>query len=181
MKTTVINLYGGPGAGKSLTAWDLGAELKKLGYDVELAHEYAKDLVWDENWEGLSDQGKVWREQSHRVNRLLGKVKLVITDSPTLFSLLYGAKNGSLTPQLEAEILADYRARHNLNYLVIRDEKRHKYQKAGRFQTKKQAYAIDRELRKLLKKHQVPFEEVPSGEALPTVLEDFKKQRITNN
>ena len=29
--TMVVNLYGGPGAGKTTAAWELGAELKKQG------------------------------------------------------------------------------------------------------------------------------------------------------
>ena len=180
MKTLVINLFGGPGAGKSLTAWDLGAQLKKLGYDIELVHEYAKDLVWDEDWKTLGDQRKVWHEQVRRTHRLIGKVKIIITDSPTLLSLIYGEKNGSLTPQLEQEILAEYRARNNVNLLIVRDQKKHKYQKAGRYQTKKQAIAIDQDLRELLERHGFAYQEVPSGEATPAVLQILHDQKISN-
>ena len=44
----VINLFGGPGCGKSTTAADLFARMKLRGLSVELVTEYAKDVVWDE-------------------------------------------------------------------------------------------------------------------------------------
>ena len=49
MKTVVINLFGGPGCGKSTIAAELFAILKKQGYEVELVTEYAKDKVWEES------------------------------------------------------------------------------------------------------------------------------------
>lgn len=47
MKTTVINLIGSPGTGKSTIAAELFARMKWLGFDVELVSEYAKELVWE--------------------------------------------------------------------------------------------------------------------------------------
>lgn len=56
MKTKIINLIGGPGVGKSTLAAEIFAELKKKGKSAELALEYAKDQVWDENLRILKDQ-----------------------------------------------------------------------------------------------------------------------------
>jgi len=42
MKTKVINLFAGPGAGKSTTAAGLFAEMKRANVDVELVTEYVK-------------------------------------------------------------------------------------------------------------------------------------------
>ena len=39
----VINLYGGPGTGKSTTAAALFALIKREGYNVELVTEFAID------------------------------------------------------------------------------------------------------------------------------------------
>jgi predicted ATPase len=52
----VINLYGGPGTGKSTTAAALFALMKREGYNVELVTEFAKDLVWTERNKELGDQ-----------------------------------------------------------------------------------------------------------------------------
>ena len=48
MKNTVlINIYGGPAAGKSTVAAGLFYELKKKGYDCGLVTEMATELVYD--------------------------------------------------------------------------------------------------------------------------------------
>lgn len=47
MKTKVINLYGGPGTGKSTTAGALFAEMKFRGINCEYVQEYAKDKAWE--------------------------------------------------------------------------------------------------------------------------------------
>ena len=45
--TTIINLYGGPGAGKSTSASDLFVILKERGVNAELAREYVKRWAWE--------------------------------------------------------------------------------------------------------------------------------------
>lgn len=44
MKQKVINLYGGPGTGKSTTAAMLFAKMKLAGFNCEYVPEFAKDL-----------------------------------------------------------------------------------------------------------------------------------------
>ena len=46
----VINIFGGPGTGKSVTAAKLFAELKIQNKNCELITEYAKELVYDESY-----------------------------------------------------------------------------------------------------------------------------------
>lgn len=41
--TVIVNLFGGPGAGKTTCAWEIAAELKKAGLVVEYVSEVAKD------------------------------------------------------------------------------------------------------------------------------------------
>ena len=86
----VINLYGGPGCGKSTTAAALFVYMKLKGYNVELVTEYAKDLVWDNRLEDMLDQQEyIFAKQNHRLHRLREKVNYAITDSPLLLSIVY--------------------------------------------------------------------------------------------
>ena len=86
----VINLYGGPGCGKSTTAAFLFGYMKLRGYNIELVTEYAKDLVWDNRLEDMLDQQEyIFAKQNHRLHRLRGKVDYVVTDSPLLLSTIY--------------------------------------------------------------------------------------------
>ena len=47
--TLLVNLYAGPGAGKSTGAAYIFAKLKTAGVDCEYVSEYAKDRVWQED------------------------------------------------------------------------------------------------------------------------------------
>lgn len=55
-KTKVINFIAGPGAGKTTLACLFFAQLKLKGYVCEYISEFAKTLVWEENYELLNDQ-----------------------------------------------------------------------------------------------------------------------------
>lgn len=46
-KCTVINLFGGPSAGKSTLAAGVFYNLKCMGINCELITEYPKDKVWE--------------------------------------------------------------------------------------------------------------------------------------
>ena len=90
MKNTIlINIYGGPGAGKSTTAAGVFYELKKNGYDCGLVTEMATELVYDEAFNVMNDQIYLFGEQWHRTFRMLGKVDFIVTDSPLLMNIVY--------------------------------------------------------------------------------------------
>ena len=80
--TKYINIFGGPGAGKSTTAALLFAEMKSGGFKVELVTEVAKDFVWEDRSTTLSIQPYITIKQHRNLVRLKGKVDYVITDAP---------------------------------------------------------------------------------------------------
>lgn len=86
----VVNAFGGPGAGKSTACFHIVEELKKMGYVTEYVSEYAKDLVWDENFQLLVGtevhQLEILKEQLHRLDRLYGKVDFIVTDASILLN-----------------------------------------------------------------------------------------------
>ena len=54
--TLVINLFGGPGCGKSTTMARIFADLKIQGYNAEMVSEFAKDLVYEQRQETMKDE-----------------------------------------------------------------------------------------------------------------------------
>ncbi|WP_149029075.1 hypothetical protein [Campylobacter fetus] len=90
METTVIKIFGGPGAGKSTLAAKIFAELK-MNYDgsVEYVQEYAKSLVWQGKEHLLSNQPLVTNGQKNMLMPLVGKVDVIVTDSPLELGLFY--------------------------------------------------------------------------------------------
>ena len=156
--TLVINLFAGPGAGKSTMAAGLFYELKMAGYNVEMALEYAKDLTWEERISTLSIQPYVFGKQYHRICRLLGKVDAIITDSPVLLSCFYA---GALYPQsFHTSVIELFSQLRNLNFYVKREKA---YNPAGRSQTEEEAQKIDADLLRLLSDNHFKYLIVPGS------------------
>ena len=85
----VINLYCGPGGGKSTGAAKLFAHLKQQDKNVELVTEFAKQLTWQNRQVDLSNQIYVFAKQHSKLFHLEDEVDVVVTDSPLLLSLIY--------------------------------------------------------------------------------------------
>lgn len=113
METKVINLFGNPGSGKSTVAAYLFSELKSRGLEVELVTETAKDLVWDEDRKRLSNQMYVFSTQLHRVDRLIGKVQYIITDSPLLLQIGYYKERHLPASKAFKKLCIAYNKRYN--------------------------------------------------------------------
>lgn len=89
MKTTVINIYGAPGAGKSTLAAELYAVMSKKGESVELVREVAKEYAWTGKIPTVFEQIYITNAQMLKETALYGKVKYVITDSPLFLGDIY--------------------------------------------------------------------------------------------
>lgn len=149
--TLVVNLFGGPGAGKSTLAHRLCADLAMKGRLVEYAPEYAKELIWEDRQELLSGAVTarvcIVAEQIGRLNSLRGKVEVAVTDSPILLALSYTDRDdrdyGSF-----AESLAEYhRSCRRLNVFVNRSPV---YDPRGRRHTLDESIALDADIRSVL-------------------------------
>lgn len=154
-KTLVINLFGGPGSGKSTTCAGIFERLKLKGINCEMATEYAKDKVWEESYKTLDDQIYIFGKQLHRINRLLGKVDVIITDSPLINSIVYDKENN---PTFKSLVLNQHNRLNNLNYYIVRDEH---YEEKGRIQTKDEAEGLDNKIKKILLNNNINYIIVP--------------------
>jgi deoxyadenosine/deoxycytidine kinase len=85
----IINLFGGPGIGKSSIASGLTYKLKKNHITCDNPYEFPKLLAWDENYSAISDQLYVVANQHRGIVKSYGKVDYIILDSPILLSLIY--------------------------------------------------------------------------------------------
>jgi 2-phosphoglycerate kinase len=83
----IINLFGGPGIGKSSIAAGLTYKLKKKHISCDAPYEFPKVLAWDKNKEAIGDQLYVVANQHRGIAKSYGKVKYIIVDSPILLSL----------------------------------------------------------------------------------------------
>ena len=154
-QTIVVNLFAGPGAGKTTCAWEIASELKKRGYEAEYVSEYAKEFVWDNNMEmldgSLKHQQMLYNEQLHRITRLLGKVDFIVTDSPTLLSAQYLKEPNE---EFENKMIDDFKKNQNFNLFINRGKT---YQQAGRLQNLQESRAIDNKIKQFLKDNNIYF------------------------
>lgn len=88
-KTIVINIVGGPGAGKSTIASGVFNLLKMSQRDAELVNEYPKSLVWEERKKTFDDSLYLFAKQSHIQYSINGKVDYMVTDRPLIMSNMY--------------------------------------------------------------------------------------------
>lgn len=166
--TKIINLFGGPGVGKSTIASGLFYHMKIAGYNVELASEYVKDKVYEGTKYPFKDQLYTYAKQNKKIRQLIGKVDYVICDSPLFLSVIYQSEE---TPLFSAYATENFNRYDNVNFLVRRH---HVYQPTGRIHTEKQASEISMLLEEKLKEYSIPYIELKSGEAIKEILENLE-------
>lgn len=165
--TIVVNLFAGPGAGKSTTAAGVFHALKIRGINAELITEYAKDLTWEDRANALANQPLILGKQFHRMWRVKNKVDVIITDSPLLLSILYNHDKLKHLPALVEELHHSF---SNMNYLIQRKKK---YIAAGRNQTAEEAAEYDGKIEAILQRFNIEYSEIPGNEdGLITLVED---------
>lgn len=137
----VINLAGGPGAGKSTTAAGLFNLMKNRGHRVELVTEFAKDLTYARDWETRNNQLYMLGVQDQRLRRLVGQVDWAITDSPLYLGLVYASEEYG--GWYSEAVWGAFRRYDNHNVALQRVKP---YAAYGRDQTEEQARELDFQL-----------------------------------
>lgn len=166
-RTVVVNLFGGPGSGKTTAAFEIAEKLKKAGYTVEYAPECAKELVWamgDEKadiaerelaralLDGTYDnQLQLYTRQKERVMRLVGQCDFVVTDYPPALCAVYlKPSSEQQRERFERMAVGDMGDYECFNMLVTREGA---YEQAGRIHDPAQAAKIDSDVKAFLGRH----------------------------
>lgn len=144
-KTIVINLFGGPGSGKSTGAAYIFSKLKMLGYNCELVSEFVKDKIWEENKTVFDNQLYILGKQSFKMARVYDKVDIIITDAPLFNNFLYLSNEGLDLESAYLTIIKNEMSKtHNINIFVNRVKK---YNPAGRHQSEKEADKLSHDMK----------------------------------
>lgn len=186
LKTTIINLYGGPGTGKSTSAAFLYYLLKAEGKNVELVREYVKDWVWEGRTINTYDQIYFLGKQVRRESMLYGKVECVVTDSPVFMNLFYASKYCSplVSAGVSAGTLSFYQqaqedGHHHVHVFLKRNKP---YLSEGRYQTEAEAVELDTGIKDMLTRLNIPFmESYPDEQDLLKTLSEIKYNAPSSN
>ena len=170
METLVINLCGGPGTGKSTLRARLFVELKMAGIEVEEAPEYVKDLVWEESFKKIENQVYIFGKQHNRLFRLQNKVKIIITDSPLLNSIIYYTGNN---PHFEPMVMWEFKQMNNITFYL---ERGFQYMENGRMQSLDGAMKIDESYKNLLEKYNVEYSTLTIPYDINQIIEGILKK-----
>lgn len=181
--TIVINAYAGAGAGKTTACLEICANLKKEGYVAEYVSEYAKDLVWEENFSMLDGteehQFQILKEQLRRMDRLYGKVDFIVTDAPILLNQIY---NKELTPEYKDMLHQLDRQYSKLNFFVQRDVTA--FETEGRLQNLEQSMQKDNEIKNMLIENELHFNSYNHQTLknfVPDIISFFKDSQAIKN
>lgn len=155
-KTCVVSMFGAPGAGKSTLSAYVFAKLKMMGVNCELVSEFAKDKVWENNNEALSNQIYIFAKQYYRISRCADKVDVIVTDSPLFLSPFYNKDPDIDAPlkELAFKIANKY---NNLNYFIRRVKK---YNPIGRLQTEAESNEYGIRIKDMLKGFNINYREI---------------------
>lgn len=156
----IINLFSGPGAGKSTTAAGLFFYAKQAGAKVELITEYAKDLTYGKHFIKLKDTLYVFAKQHHRIVQLMDQVDYVITDSPLPLCLAYTSGIYKSSWFSDA-VLSTFTSYDNFNVEIIRTKP---YAAYGRSQTEDEARALDLTIKDIVHDYRINMDMVLPGD-----------------
>ena len=161
--TRVINIIGGPGCDKSLITSAIIVFLKLREKTIEVIPDFAKSLVWQQNFEVLKNQYFIAQRQFEMLSLLDGQVQFLITECSLPQVLYYNQNyldNICDIDKTRRQILEWYNQCNNINVFVERGDR--KYTRTGRFQDEEQARAIDRGMLELLNREELAFTVLPS-------------------
>ncbi len=150
--TLVINVFGGPGIGKSTAAAKIFYKLKERGLNTELVSEVAKDYVWEEHITILKDQLFIFSKQNRRLERLRDKVDFIVTDSPGILALAYQVPG--YYSSFEPLVVDVHNSYNNINFVLNRS---HGFKNEGRAHDEDTSKNIDKNIISILEKHNLPY------------------------
>ncbi len=154
--TKYINLFGGPGVGKSTTAAAIFVEMKRRGMNVELVTEVAKDFVWEGRMKTLDIQPYVTIKQFRNLYRLKGKVDYVISDSPILLGCIYADKYAPTLPASYKQLIVDLHKQELDPSVNIMLKRVFEYDPNGRYQSEDEAHQLDHDMQNILDSNNIP-------------------------
>jgi adenylate kinase family enzyme len=171
-----INLYGGPGVGKSTLAALLYGWLRQQKFNAELAQEWIKTWVYQGKQMESFDYVYTFAKQLHTEDGLLrAGVNIVVTDSPIYLQCMYALHHKMKAANELWRIAKRFEETYpSVNFFVDRGEYA-VYEQAGRYETLAQAVEMDKFIVTCLHEWHVPFKHVRAG-SLDQVLVELDKQ-----
>ena len=171
--TITINFISGAGAGKSLMAALTFSELKMMHFNVELVQEYAKNLVWQKQFDELNNQYHVTTQQYKMIKPLQNIVEFIVSDSPLIIGIFYNRynkENVSNTHKTQEMILSKMNEFNNV-YIFLERNPEYPFTQEGRLQNESEAKEVDIQMISLLQEFNLPYLSIISSkDSIPQII-----------
>lgn len=161
----IINIFGGPGIGKSSIAAGITYKLKKNHISCDQPYEFPKLLAWDDNHSAIQDQLYVLANQHRGIVKSYGKVDYIVLDSPILLSLTYrNYYKGTEYPSslygesFDKMVLDTFNQYDNINIVLDRADGVHNNNE--RYQNLEESKELDIVIENSLIKNNIPFHKI---------------------
>ena len=161
----LINLFGGPGIGKSGIAAGITYKLKKNHISCDQPYEFPKLLAWDDNHSAIQDQLYVLANQHRGIVKSYGKVDYIVLDSPILLSLTYrNYYKGTEYPSslygesFDKMVLDTFNQYDNINIVLDRADGVHNNDE--RYQNLEESKELDIVIENSLIENNIPFHKI---------------------
>jgi hypothetical protein len=152
---TCINLFGGPGVGKSTIAADVFATMKINNYDVELVYEYAKSRVYEQHDSVLFDQTYLFAKQLRQMHRIDNYgIPFAVCEAPLMMSIAYARERAVPYQTFEPFVKDVSDSFNNINFVLNRSVS---YKSSGRVHGEEEAKKLDRLVMDVLTEYNEPF------------------------
>ena len=172
--TVVVNLFGGPGIGKTTTANRLVGQLKMNDIDAVYISEYIKELIYKANSDRVSSADKevarklldgslysqscVFARQKELLDIHVDQVPVIVTDSPLPLNVIYLKDNSEA---YNKDVLRCFNDEYlNINIVLQRDPNA-LFQSEGRIHNKTESVVKDMEIVKFLRINRINFVSFP--------------------
>ena len=153
----LISLFLLEKAGKSLTSYNIRAQLGFKGYNVELVEEVIKDWTYINKVPSPSDQLYLTSCQFHKEEiRLNGGVDIVINECPAILPLFYSNLGDFLFKDAMRSAVIEFEEAFPSVYLFLEREDKF-YSEVGRYQTLEEAKRIDESMKRFLMSSPVDY------------------------
>ena len=161
----IINIFGGPGIGKSSIAAGITYKLKKNHISCDQPYEFPKLLAWDNNHSAIQDQLYVLANQHRGIVKSYGKVDYIVLDSPILLSLTYrNYYKGTEYPSslygesFDKMVLDTFNQYDNINIVLDRADGVHNNDE--RYQNLEESKELDGVIENSLIENNIPFHKI---------------------
>jgi len=168
----VINIFAGPGSGKSTTAVTLFSILKKMNKKVEYVSEFAKDLTYEKSFKTLEDYLYIFAHQHHMLHRLQDEVDYAICDGSFLLGYVFYKKNSIYDEILFKQMLLDvFNKYENINFFL--DRKNIIYQDYGRKESLEEALKLDQKILNMLNNENINYQRLNAKNSSKRILKEI--------